>query len=97
MLCRFACDSRFLKRAISLRDGQRFAFDREGGSAASFSKREQLRVVNLLYRRLVPLISSDRGGYNKGERYDGQAYEGDPARSHRDPWRGGGHKETSKN
>src|SRR5215213_2139151 len=97
MLRAFASDCCFLERAVSLCDSHGFTLNGNRHCATGCSKTVKLRVVDLLYRRLLPLISDDGRGDTKRESYDCQAYEGRSARSNRDPGRGGGHKETSKN
>jgi hypothetical protein len=53
VLRRFAGDSGFDERAVSLRHGHSLAFDRKRNRATGFRESVKLRVVDLLYRGLL--------------------------------------------
>src|SRR5215217_3165347 len=96
MLRGFTRNSRLDKRTVAYGNSQCLSLNLQGYRAAGFGETVELRVVNLLYRGLMPLISKDGGGNANGERDSCQDHERDSAGAQGNLRRGGGHKQTSK-
>ena len=92
-----ASDSRFDQGAVGPRNGNRLSLYLQCNRTAGFGETVELRVVNLLYGGLMPLIGNDRRGNAQRKSDDCQDPERDSAGAKRYPWRGGGHKRTSNN